>query len=95
MAYQVTISRRVKRYLRKLKDQRLQTLIVDAIYKEIAEDPEFGVPKVGDLSGYRVYTLHYVRVEYRIAYIVRTDEMVSIVMIGTHENFYQQLKHLQ
>ncbi|KRL88101.1 hypothetical protein FC50_GL000293 [Lacticaseibacillus pantheris DSM 15945 = JCM 12539 = NBRC 106106] len=46
----MTISRRVKRYLRKLKDQRLQTLIVDAIYKEIAEDPEVGVPKVGDLS---------------------------------------------
>lgn len=65
-------------------------MIVDAIYKEIAEDL-----KVGDLSGYRVYTLHYARVEYRIAYIVTVDQVVSIVMIGTHENFYQQLKHLQ
>ena len=83
-----------KRYLKKLKDKRLRQLFDEAI-EVIREDPTAGQVKTGDLAGVYVYDVHYNKTEYRVAYMVdyKPDGSLSIiVMIGVHENFYEELK---
>ena len=83
-----------RRYLKKLKDKKLRKLFDDAI-EVIREDPTAGQVKTGDLAGVYVYGVHYNKTEYRVAYMVdyKPDGSLSIiVMIGVHENFYEELK---
>ncbi len=87
------------KYLKKLKDKRLKKLYQDAI-DEICVDPSVGASKHGDLEGVLGYDIYYNKINYELAYIVEeriiegTDETetVIVIMAGTRENFYDQLK---
>jgi mRNA-degrading endonuclease RelE of RelBE toxin-antitoxin system len=47
----------------------------------------------GDLTAVYSYHLKVAGVEYRIAYQIKEQEIVVVVLqIGTHENFYKELK---
>lgn len=60
---------------------------------EIAENPFIGDRLKGDLATLYSYHLKAAGVEYRIAYQIKEQEVVVIVMqIGTRENFYEELK---
>ena len=87
------------RFLKKLKDKNLKKLYQDAI-DEILQDPSIGEDKMGDLRGIKGYDIYYNRINYELAYTVEyvqkedSDEIdvVVVVLAGTRENFYEQLK---
>ncbi len=81
----------------KKANRPLQLAIDDAV-ELICDQPEIGVLKQGDLSGVLVYKFKFNRQEYLIAYSApASGESVEFLVIdfyqvGTHENFYDQLK---
>lgn len=87
------------KYLKKLKDKRLKKLYQDAI-DDICADPSVGDPKHGDLEGVLGYDIYYNKINYELAYTVEErmikgteeTETVVVIMAGTRENFYDQLK---
>ncbi len=81
------------KFIKKLKDKKLKELYKIAI-DEICEDYTVGKKKLGDLSGIYGYDIYYNKTNYEIAYTVEYvgDEIIVIIMAGTRENFYEQLK---
>ena len=81
------------KFLKKLKDKRLKGLYREAIDK-IREDPMVGEAKVGALSGVYGYDIYYNKTNYELAYTVEyvEDQIVVVIMAGTRENFYDELK---
>ncbi|MCH4004906.1 MAG: type II toxin-antitoxin system RelE/ParE family toxin [Lactobacillus crispatus] len=96
LVYDVYIQKRVIKYVRKLKDKKLKTIIKNVIYDEIAPNPyEAGDSKSGDLNGFYAYKLHYSGIQYRIAYTIDDDgNLVIIALAGTREKFYETLKRI-
>ena len=87
------------KYLKKLKDKKLKKLFQDTI-DQICANPEKGEEKRGDLAGIRCCDIYYNKTNYELAYTIeyiqREDngevELVIVIMAGTRENFYDQLK---
>ncbi len=81
------------KFLKKLKDKKLKALYMEAIDK-IREDHTVGEAKVGDLSGIYGYDIFYNKTNYELAYRVEyvEDKIIVVIMAGTRENFYEQLR---
>lgn len=81
------------RFIKKLKDKKLKALYQDAV-NNICEDYTIGQEKTGDLSGIYGYDIYYNKTNYELAYTVERigDEIIVVIMAGTRENFYDQLK---
>lgn len=81
------------KYLKKLKDKKLKSLYRDAIEK-IAADHTVGSLKTGDLSGIYGFDIYYNKTNYELAYTVEyvEGEVIVVIMAGTRENFYNELK---
>ncbi len=81
------------RFLKKLKDKKLKMLYREAIDK-IREDHTVGTAKVGDLSGIYGYDIFYNKTNYELAYRVEyvEDKIIVVILAGTRENFYEELK---
>ncbi len=84
---------RAAKFIKKLKDKKLKKLYQEAIDK-IREDYTVGEAKAGDLSGVYGYDIYYNKTNYELAYTVEylEDAVVVVIMAGTRENFYDQLK---
>jgi len=67
-------------------------LVLEDEAERIKNNPDIGDLKKGDLSGFRVHKFVFLNQEYLIAYKPQNDRIV-FYMIGTHENFYRELKH--
>jgi mRNA interferase RelE/StbE len=83
-----------KKFLKKLKDKQLSKKFLDVI-SLICEDPyQAGEAKTGDLLGYYGYDIKHQSVHYELAYkiVEEEEQMVVILMCGTRENFYDELK---
>lgn len=68
-----------------------QINILDLAIKEIVDNPNIGVLKKGDLHGIRVHKFKISNQEYLLAYTVLQNQL-ALLNIGTHENFYRDLK---
>jgi mRNA interferase RelE/StbE len=80
------------RFIKKLKNARLKAKIRDAI-QIISDDYKVGEQKKGDLAGIYSYDVFYQGTNYEIAYRFEEQQVVIIIiMIGTRENFYEELK---
>lgn len=81
------------KYIKKIKDKKLKALYRDAIDK-IRIDHSIGEAKTGDLSGVYGYDIYYNKTNYELAYTVEYegDKIIVVIMAGTRENFYKQLK---
>ena len=81
------------KYLKKLKDNKLKRLYQEAIDR-IREDHTIGEAKQGDLSGICCYDIFYNKTNYELAYSVEyvDDKIIVVIMAGTRENFYEELK---
>lgn len=81
------------RFLKKLKDKKLKMLYREAIDK-IREDHTVGTAKVGDLSGIYGYDIFYNKTNYELAYRVEyvENQIIVVILAGTRENFYEELK---
>ena len=87
------------KYLKEIKDKKLKSLYSLAI-KNILEGPEIGKKEKGDLNGIRGYDIYYNRTNYELAYTIEyvkntengIDDIVVVILAGTREKFYEQLK---
>lgn len=81
------------KFLKKLKDKKLKMLYREAIDK-IREDHTIGEAKNGDLSGLYGYDIYYNKTNYELAYKVEyvDNKIIVVIMAGTRENFYDELK---
>ena len=82
-----------KKFFKKLKSKGLIDAFNNAL-DAIESDPYSGELKVGDLSGIFCWDVYYEKVNYEIAYRIIEDneQLIIIIMAGTRENFYQELK---
>ena len=82
-----------RRYFKKIKDKHLKEAMQAAL-TEISDNPYIGEEKTGDLSGIYGYDVFYNRTNYEIAYRVYEEEgrLVVVILAGTRENFYDELK---
>lgn len=73
-------------------------LIVDRAVKAIASDPFIGEEKKGDLAGILVHKFKINKQEVLLAYQLHPDKIsplsVLLLSLGSHENFYTELKRL-
>ena len=81
------------KFIKKLKDKKLKMLYQEAVDK-IRRDHTVGEAKTGDLSGVYGYDIYCNRTNYELAYTVEylEDKVIVVIMAGTRENFYDQLK---
>jgi hypothetical protein len=78
-----------KKFVKK-QSRGLQLAIEDET-EVIISNPYIGEAKKGDLSGFRVHKFVFQKQEYLIAYKIIKD-CIIFYLIGTHENFYRELK---
>lgn len=81
------------RYLKKIKEKPLKDKFQSAI-GQILLNPYYGEPKTGDLNGIYCCNIFYNKTNYELAYtIIEEDgETVVVILAGTRENFYTELK---
>lgn len=76
---------------KKLKPTQRQE--VDEAIHIIARKPEIGELKRGDLSGVRVYKFHMQKQTALLGYQYNEEqETILLMAIGSHENFYRDMK---
>ena len=70
---------------------------VDAAVLEISENPAIGEEKKGDFLGVFVYKFKLNKQEMLLAYRLQPDKLkpqeLVLLSLGSHENFYRDLKH--
>lgn len=64
---------------------------LDREVRDIAENPNIGEEKKGDLKGVFVHKFKLKTNLYLLAYRI-ADKDLELVMIGSHENYYRDLK---
>lgn len=88
---QVLQTNHFKKNIKKLHTNQKTDL--DTAVKSILANPYIGKEKVGDLAGIRVYKFHMIGQLTLIAYkYVIESESIILLALGTHENFYRDLK---
>lgn len=78
-----------KRSYKKL--QKNQLPIVNKAIEQIISEPQCGEQKQGDLAGIRVHKFHIQDHLYLLAYEY-VDDILYLLALGVHENFYRDLK---
>lgn len=81
------------KFIKKLKDKKLKMLYQEAV-DSIREDHTIGKAKISELSGIYGYDIYYNKTNYELAYTVEylENKIIVVIMAGTRENFYDQLK---
>jgi mRNA interferase RelE/StbE len=74
---------------------REQKVALDAAVGTLANQPEAGESKVGDLAGVRVYKFRMDNLLCLLAYRVLDENTLKLLMVGPHENFYRDLKRTE
>jgi len=76
---------------KKKKLNRKQIKDLDEAIRKIAQDPETGTLKIGDLSGVRVYKFNSANSLILLAYEI-IENTLFLYTFGSHQNFYRELK---
>ncbi|MCX6347614.1 MAG: type II toxin-antitoxin system RelE/ParE family toxin [Actinobacteria bacterium] len=74
----------------KKKLYKEQIKILDLEIKKIAQSPEIGQEKRGDLKGVRVHKFHISKQLFLLAYEAEAD-ILSLITVSSHENYYKNL----
>ena len=91
MTLTIVQSSSFKKAIKKLRNN--QKIDLDNAVRAIAEDPNLGVQKIGDLATVRVYKFKMVKQLTLLAYQIDDGELIlTLLMLGTHENFYRDVK---
>ena len=92
--YEIMFSSAAERYFKKIKEKPLKETYKNALLK-ISKDPYIGQPKSGDLSGIYGYDVKYQGISYELAYTIHeaNGKKIVVLLAGTRENFYEQLKN--
>ena len=91
--YEITFASKARKFIKKLKENKLKDKFKLA-FGEISENPYIGEAKIGDLAGFYCYDVFYNGTNYEIAYTIHEEpkKIVVVALIGTRENFYEELK---
>ena len=91
MSWELRQTRRFNRIYKKLQDNMI--LEVDAAISKIAENPDIGEKKKGDLAELWVFKFRCLGQLYLLGY-TREDSvrLIYLEAVGAHENFYRDLK---
>ena len=73
------------------KQTRSFQLVVEDKVEEITISPNMGESKKGNLTGFQAHKFSYEKQNFLIAYRFK-EAVIVFFMIGTHENFYRELK---
>jgi hypothetical protein len=81
------------RFFKKVKEKGLKDKFKETL-NIILSDPFVSELKTGDLAGIYGYDVYYNKTNYEIAYRIYEDEgeLVVVLLAGTRENFYEELK---
>ena len=79
-----------ERCAKKLHPQQKTEL--DKAIHLIADQPEIGELKIGDLAGVRVYKFRMGSERCLLAYRILDQQTLKLLVVGSHENFYRSLK---
>ena len=77
------------------KLHRLQKNELDAAVKIIVGDVHIGEEKVGDLAEIRVYKFRISNQLCLLSYRILDEDSIKLLTIGSHENFYRDLKRIE
>jgi len=93
--YEIQFSTAAQKYFKKLRNKKLKNVFSEALDK-ISGNPYIGAQKSGDLATVYGYGMHYNGVNYELAYLISEIEgkMIVILLAGTRENFYEELKRM-
>jgi mRNA-degrading endonuclease RelE of RelBE toxin-antitoxin system len=80
-----SFEKKTKRMHKREKD------VLDQEIRNIADNPSIGEEKKGDLKGIFVHKFKIKTAEYLLAYRMVGEDM-ELIMIGSHENYYRDLK---
>lgn len=91
--YELRFTKAAERYFKKISEKGLKTAFRNAL-ATISGDPYVGGLKTGDLAGIYGYNVYYAGTNYEIAYRIYEDgdKIVVVILAGTRENFYNELK---
>ncbi len=91
--YKIAFEPPAEKFLKKCKDKVLKQKYLQVIYS-LAENPYNGKHKTGDLAGIYGIDIRYNAINYELAYriVELDDQIVVVIMCGTRENFYSELK---
>ena len=79
-------------FLKKIKEKPLK-LKFQKVIDDIIQNPYIGDPKIGDLSGVYCCDFFYNKTNYELAYtIIEKNDETVVILAGTRENFYNELK---
>ena len=79
-----------RKAVKKLHKNQKRSL--DRALQKIISDPALGESKTGDFSGVRVYKFKMLNQLTLLAYIYDNNNRIILLVFGTHENFYRDLK---
>jgi len=80
-----SFEKKVKRYN---KDEKSK---LDQEIRKIVQNPSIGIQKKGDLKGIFIHKFKIKATLYLFSYRMVTEGL-ELIMIGTHENYYRDLK---
>lgn len=83
-------SKSFERKIKKLTKNEKKEL--DEEIRQIVQNPLTGIEKKGDLKGILVHKFKLQKQLYLLSYRVNAEENLELIMIGTHENYYRDLK---
>ncbi|CAN2209262.1 RelE_StbE, addiction module toxin, RelE/StbE family [Candidatus Nanopelagicaceae bacterium] len=86
----VILSPSFKRTVKQLHSNQKRAL--DDAIQSIQSDPLIGSPKKGDLSGVYVLKFKISKLDWLLAYQILEEEIILLLVVGPHENFYRDLK---
>ena len=80
-------------FLKKIKEKALKDKY-QAVIDQLLIDPYIGESKSGDLSGVYGCDIFYNKTNYELAYTIieQDEETIVVILAGTRENFYDELK---
>ena len=78
--------KRVKRFRKQEKQ------VLDQQVRAIVNNPKIGQEKRGELRGVFVHKFKIHTTQYLLAYRIRENETLELIMIGPHENYYRDLE---
>jgi mRNA-degrading endonuclease RelE of RelBE toxin-antitoxin system len=92
MIWQVMQTRRFARQYKKLHKNTIAD--IDSAIEGLSQAPETGVRKKGDLSALYVHKFISYGQEYLLGYTLDKEvRLIYLEAIGSHQNFYRDLKN--
>ncbi len=91
--YEIRFVGAAEKYLKKVKEKGLKKAFQEAL-DEISREPYIGELKTGDLAVVYCYDVYNSKTNYELAYRIYEEDgqLVVVILAGTRENFYDELK---